>query len=113
MLKDLSAILFVDNIDLLHLDLSKEKTLLEVFGATKASIIEWGKLLMEPGGALKPEKRFSYFISFDWDGSGKWSYARHKNDEGAQLMVPLSDGSCVLMKNVAVDELKETLGIYT
>ena len=111
--KDLAAILFVDDNDLIHLDMSKEETCWEAFNAMQDSVESWGKLLIATGGTLKPIKCFSYLMSFDWDEKGKWSYAKHEEDEGAVIMVPMPGGEEKPIKNLGCDVVKETLGICT
>jgi hypothetical protein len=63
----LSAILYVDNTDLLHINLTKSKSVEEVHRAIQDSITNWGNLLIATGGALKPAKCFYSIISFDWN----------------------------------------------
>jgi hypothetical protein len=48
----LSAILYVDNTDLLHIDLSKDETVDEVHRAIQDSVYSWGNLLIAIGGVL-------------------------------------------------------------
>ena len=60
----LAAIFYVDNCDLLHLDLSWEETIEEVHAHGQRSINNWGRLLIGSGGAFKPPKCFYYLISF-------------------------------------------------
>jgi hypothetical protein len=52
----LSAILYVDDTDLLHIDLSKDKTVDEVHTAIQDSVNSWGNLLIATGGVLQPSK---------------------------------------------------------
>ena len=111
--KDLAAVLFVDDTDLLHIDMTKEETLWEAFDAMQDSVQCWGNLLIATGGALKPEKCFSYLISFDWDEKGNWSYANHEDDEGAKILVPMPDGKEEAIDNLNCSKEKETLGILT
>ena len=70
----LAAILFVDDNDLIHIDMDQDHTAAEAHEGLQASINSWGKLLIASGGSLKPEKCFLYLISFVWNSSGKWAY---------------------------------------
>jgi len=109
----LAAILFVDDCDLLHLDMRTEQTVQEAHASMQASITNWGKLLMATGGALKPEKCFGYIISFEWDNQGRWSYQANEEYEEADFYVPQTDGSQAVIENLAVTECRETLGMFS
>ena len=61
---------------LIHFNMKKNETALEVHANLQESVESWGNLLMESGGALKPVKCFYYLISFVWDAQGRWHYAR-------------------------------------
>ena len=60
----LSAILFVDDTDVIHFDMEKKETALEAHANLQESVESWGNLLVASGGALKPVKCFYYLISF-------------------------------------------------
>ena len=64
----LSAILYVDETGLLHLDMEGNVTVVEVHAALQRAIDNWGKLLIATGGTLKPNKCF--FISLTSSGHG-------------------------------------------
>ena len=55
----LAAILFVDDNDLIHIDMDQNQRAVEAHEDLQASVNSWGKLLMASGGSLKPEK-FSF-----------------------------------------------------
>ena len=61
----LSAILYVDDTDLLHIDLTKDKSVYEVHDAIQTSINSWGNLLIATGGVLQPNKCFYSIILFE------------------------------------------------
>jgi hypothetical protein len=61
----LSAILYVDNTDLLHIDLTKDKSMYEVHDAIQTSVNSWGNLLIATGGVLQPNKCFYSIILFE------------------------------------------------
>ncbi len=63
---------FVDDTELVHLNMNKVETVAEAHTALQDSIHNWGHILIATGGALKPSKCFYHLISFSWkpDGSG-------------------------------------------
>ncbi len=60
----LSAILYVDDTNLLHIDLTKNESMDKVHVAIQDSINSWGNLLTATGEALHPTKCFYSIISF-------------------------------------------------
>jgi hypothetical protein len=48
----LSAILYVDNMDLLHINLTRDKTVDDVHYAIQESVNSWSNLLIATGGVL-------------------------------------------------------------
>ena len=68
----LSAILYVNNTDLLHINLDGNETAGEAHSAIQNSVKSWGNLLIATGGTLKPEKYFFSIISLEWV---KWGMA--------------------------------------
>jgi hypothetical protein len=52
----LAGKLFVDDTNLEHLDLNKRESIRESHKALQDSILNWGRLLLATGGALKPAK---------------------------------------------------------
>ncbi len=48
--------LCINDTDLIHIDMRRVKTALEVHARLQELVINWGKLLMATGGALKPAK---------------------------------------------------------
>ncbi len=71
----LLAILYVDDTDLLHIDLTKDESVDEVHKAIQTSVNSWGNLLIATGGVLQPSKCFYTIILFEW-GKGKRKYMR-------------------------------------
>ena len=90
---ELSAILFVDDTDVIHFNMEKNETALEAHATLQESVKSLGNLLMASGGALKPVKCFYYLISFVWDAQGRWRYAKNKNHNEFRLFVPTVDGN--------------------
>ena len=62
----LSAILYIDDTDTLHINLTKDETIKKVHTAIQGSVDSWGNLLIATGGALQPNKCFYSIISFKW-----------------------------------------------
>jgi hypothetical protein len=60
------AILYVDNTDLLHINLEEDESVAKVHESIQASIKNWGNLLIITGEALQPAKCFYLIISFKW-----------------------------------------------
>jgi hypothetical protein len=54
----LSAILYIDDTDLLHLNMDGDETIFKTHATLQHAIENWGKLLIAMGGTLKPEKCF-------------------------------------------------------
>ena len=108
----LSAILFVDDTDVIHFDMEKNETALEAHASLQGSVESWGSLPMASRGALKPIKCFHYLISFVWDAQGRWRYAKNENHNEFRLFVPAVDGNEALIEHLGVDVAKETLGVF-
>jgi hypothetical protein len=68
--RSLSAILYVDDTDLLHLNMERNESVWEVCRSLQQSINNWGKLLIATGGSLKPEKCFYHLLDFAWLAKG-------------------------------------------
>ena len=54
----LAAILFVDDNNLIRIDMDQDQTAAEAHEDLQASVNSWCKLLIASGGSLKPEKCF-------------------------------------------------------
>jgi hypothetical protein len=67
--------LFVDDTDLIPLDMQTIETTMEAHTNLQESVINWGKLLIATGGALKPAKCLYCLISFKWESDGTWNYS--------------------------------------
>ena len=77
----LAAILFVDDTDLIHIDMNQYQSVHEAHAAMQESIVNWGRLLIATGGSLKPIECFYHMISFVWIPDGRWKYETNKDDE--------------------------------
>jgi hypothetical protein len=109
----LSAILYVDDTDLLHINMDVVESIDEVHIAIQSAIANWDKLLITTGGSLKPEKCFYHLIHFAWTCKGGWQYIAHHEDKGAAVFVPLQDGTMAPISYLAVDDAQKTLGVVT
>jgi hypothetical protein len=79
----LSAILYMDDTDLLHIDLTKDEMVDEVHAAIQDSVNSWGNLLIAMGGALQPNKCFYSIVSFEWV-NGEWQYKNNQTQRRIQ-----------------------------
>jgi hypothetical protein len=107
------AILYVDDMDLLHLNMERDESVQEVHVALQRSIENWGKLLVAMRGSLKPDKCFFHLLDFAWTKKGGWRYITHQEDETAVITVPMSDGTVAPIMLRAVDDAQKTLGVVT
>ena len=109
----LAAILFVDDTDLIHIDMEQDQSVYQAHAAMQESIENWGQLLIATGGSLKPSKCFYHMISFVWSPDGRWKYENNEDDEDLNISVPMPDGSSVFIDHEAVGTSKKTLGVET
>ena len=58
----LAAILFVDDTELIHIDMNQDQSVYEANAAMQESIVNWGRLLIATGGSLKAIKCFNHMI---------------------------------------------------
>jgi hypothetical protein len=56
--------LFVDDTDLMHINMQEEEHTIDAHHHLQDAIANWGRLLIATGGALKPSKCSYYLISF-------------------------------------------------
>ncbi len=63
----ISAILYVDDNDLFHINMDQKETLDKAFNTLQESVISSDELLIATGGSLKPVKCFYSIIAFCWD----------------------------------------------
>ena len=57
----------MDDTDLLHIDLTKDKSMDKVHNAIQNSVNSWGNLLIATGGVLQSSKCFYSIILFKWE----------------------------------------------
>lgn len=68
----ISAILFVDDTEVIHFRMDVDESALEAHRHLQDSILSWGNLLIATGGSLKPSTCFYHLISFTWKRNGQW-----------------------------------------
>ena len=107
------ALFFVDDIDLIHINVKAEETVTVAHQSMQDIISNWGKLLIASGGAFKPPKCFYHLISLFWDTDRSLTYENNEDVEDFNISVPLPDGSQVQIEHAAVDTAKKTLGVWT
>jgi hypothetical protein len=110
--KHLLAILYVDDTDLLHIDLTKTEAVDEMHKAIQASVNSWGNLLVASGGALQARKSFYSIISFEWINRA-WTYASNKDNGEFGVTVPLPGGGKAGIGHRVVSHTEKTLGVMT
>ena len=110
--KHLSAILYVDDTDILHIDLTKNERVDEVHKHIQESVNSWGNLLIATGGALQPTKCFYLIISFEWN-KGAWKYASNESNAALGISVPLPGGGSARIGHNSVSHAEKTLGAMT
>jgi hypothetical protein len=111
----LSAIIFVDDTNLLHINLNNIESIEKTHEALQQSVTSWGKKLIATGGSLKPSKCFYYLVDYDWCADGTWAY-HTLNDEEQELLklkVPLSTGGSSRIEYLHPDHAIKTLGAMT
>lgn len=109
----IAAILYVDDTDVIHLDLGTEETVEEAHERLQESVISWGNLLIATGGALKPSKCFYHLISFDFNERGEWKYSENHTKEHLQISIPLPDDSMTTIEHLSAVTANKTLGSMT
>ncbi len=109
----IAGVIFVDDTDLLHINMYVNEGVDETLLHLQESITNWGKLLLATGGALKPCKCFYYLISFEWREDGLWGYAKNETNQEYQIRVPLADGSMAEIEQYGVNVPSKTLGSIT
>ncbi len=108
----ISAILYVDNTDLLHINMDQDETAAEAHAAIQDSVNSWGELLFATGGALKWEKCFYSVMSFEWT-RGEWRYKDNSLNGIFGVTVPLSEGGCASIAHHPVTQSEKTIGAMT
>ena len=109
----LSAILYVDDTDVIHLRMENVESVEETHQCLQDSVSSWGNLLIATGGSLKPAKCFYHLISFQWKPDGTWVYASNETRPDLQIWMPQPDDTMAEIVHLGVDEASKTLGSMT
>ena len=109
----LAALLFVDDTDMIHINLKAEETATVAHQYMQNIISNWGQLLIASRGAFKPPKCFYHLISFFWNIDRIWTYEKNEDVKDINISVPIPDVSQVQIEPAAVDTAKETLVVWT
>lgn len=110
---DQCAILFVDDIKNLHIDLTQVEPLALTHCKLQGAVTSWGGLLNATGGNLKLEKCFYTLNGFKWSNDSQWAYASCHNDAAYEVTVPLPDGTTAPIPHLSHTQLHKTLGCLT
>jgi hypothetical protein len=105
--------LFVDDTDLVHVNMQAVETILDARSRLQESVINWERLLIALGCALKPGKFSYYLISFKWKADGTWIYENNIIRPDLAIGVPLADGSLAEIEHLPVSSVVKTLGSMT
>ncbi len=108
----LLAILYVDDTDLLHINLTKDKRVEDVHHAIKENVNSWGNLLIATGGVLQPSKCFYSIILFEWT-NGKWKYTKNNIGSDFGITVPLLGSGKVAISHKGISHAEKTLRAMT
>ena len=102
---------FVDDTDLLHLDMRKNETEAEAMNNMQQAINRWEGGLKTTGGTIVNSKSWVYPISFEFDEQGKWKY---KKVADIQHDFTVRDDQEIRQVLISLEhnEGKETLGVY-
>ena len=105
------GILYVDDTDLIHLNLEEDESVEEAHASLQQAIWSWSDLLIASGGSLKPEKCFYHLISFSWDRKGNFHYENNHDNPEYDITVNLPNGTQAPIDHLPVDEASVTLGV--
>ena len=103
----LVAILFMDNINVIHFLPDSNEMVDQMHLKLQESVLSWGNLLIAMGGSLN-----YHFISFDWKPDGRWVFANNKDKEEFSILVLLLD-MLVTISHLGVNKASRTLGTMT
>jgi hypothetical protein len=108
----LSGIIYVDDTDLLHINLEEDESVEVVHQVIQASVLNWGNLLIATGSALQPAKCLYLIISFEWTNR-EWSYRDNSILGDFEVSVSLPGGATAAIGHRPVTHSKKTLGAMT
>jgi hypothetical protein len=87
----IAGVIYTNGTDLIYFRMDEHKDKLATLYGLQEAMVNWGKLLLASGGALKPAKCFYHLISFQFKGDGSWSYESNEEDKEFRVVVPLAD----------------------
>ena len=102
---------FVDDTDLLHLDMRKQESTNEAMSNMQSAINRWEGGLKATGGTIVNSKSWVYPIAFDFDTRGQWQYKRAEDIEH-EFTVKDDRETRQPLSSLNPDVGKETLGVY-
>lgn len=108
----IAAIIYVDDTDLLHINLDRQELAEETHWALQDTITSWGNLLLALGGLLKAEKCFVYMIDFEWLPDSTWKYADTAENEQFEVRIPTASGGMVQIERLGVSMLQKNTGLH-
>jgi hypothetical protein len=106
------AVLYVNDTNLLHINLTKNESIDKVHRAIQESVNSWGNLLIATGGALQLATCFYSIISFEWN-NGDWSYASNALKGELGITVPLPSSGNAPINHKPLMHAEKSLGAMT
>jgi hypothetical protein len=107
----ISAILYFDDTDLLHINFDHDKSINNPHAAIQNSVNSWRNLIIATGGALNPEKCFYSIISFEWV-RGVWKYKDNSINGRFGVTVPLPGGFSTAITHCPVSHAEKNTQCY-
>lgn len=104
------AILYIDDLDLMHRTCSPHVTSEEFIVEVQQAINYWGKLVQATSGTLKPDTSFAFVMDFKFS-NGKVVMKKVSKLPPSGLTIPQPDGPNVAILILEVTEGKKTLGV--
>jgi hypothetical protein len=108
----LSAILYVNDMDILHINLTKDESIDDFDVTIQDSVNSCGNLLIATGGILQPSKCFYSIISFEWTNRER-KYANNLVRDELEMSMPLPGGGMAAVSHKSINHAKKTLGAMT
>jgi hypothetical protein len=109
--QSLLAILYVNDTNLLHLNMNTDESVHKVRAALQRAIKNWDRLQIATRGSPKPEKCFFHLLDFAWTAKGGWQYIAHHDKKSAMFTAPMPNGTMAPITHLAVDNAQKTLGV--
>ncbi len=102
----------MDDTDLLHINLMKDKRVEDVHVTIQQSVNSWANLLIATSRVLQPSKCFYSIILFEWTNV-KWKYTTNNLYREYGITVPLPGGSKAAISHKSIGHAEKTLGAMT